>query len=182
MLELILPCEKYLLSYLEFCREFKERNITNIAAIVGHDPDKFDVWRGDIFKNYENSRLGIDLPEGYVPATTFWLVEDGAMVGYGNIRHRLTPALERHGGHIGYAVKTTKWGKGYGTIQLGLLLKEAANLGIEKVLLTCYDENIASARVMEKNGGILQDTIESIIDGVPRRVRRYWIDTGSADK
>ena len=68
------------------------------------------------------------------------------------------------------------WNKGYGT----LMLKEALRysnevLGLNKVLITCNDDNIGSARVIEKNGGVLLDKIINHIDGVDRLTRRYWI-------
>jgi len=170
--KLIIPCEKYLQSYLNACFEFKEHHV-NVYHF--HDPDTFDDWKSTIFENMEDFRLGKHLPERYVPASTFWLVEENEFIGAGSIRHSLTPALERFGGHIGYAVRYSKWNQGYGVIQLQLLLQEAKKIGLDKVLLTCNEDNIASARVMEKNGGIYWDTIENTIDGIFRKTKRYWI-------
>ena len=64
-----------------------------------------------------------------------------------------------------------------GALQLRLLLREARAVGIDRALVTCDEGNIASARVMEKNGGVWQDTIEHWLDGKLRRTKRYWIDT-----
>ena len=172
--KLILPCEEYLQSYFELCKEYKDNNVKTMSF---HDSDTFDEWKHTIFQTYENYRNGINLPSGYVPGTTFWLVEDGEVIGVGGIRHRLTESLEKFGGHIGYGIKYSKWNKGYGTLQLKLLLEEAAKLGIRHALITCNDDNIGSARVIEKNGGKLQDIIDNVIDGQPRRTRRYWVDT-----
>lgn len=176
-IKLITPKEEFLMSYLEVCREFKESNNKEFTA---HDPDTFDIWKDTIFLKYQHNRQGINLPEGYVPASSFWLVEGDLVIGIGDIRHRLTPALEKFGGHIGYVIRPSKWNLGYGTLQLGLLLKEAFDLGINNALITCDDDNIGSYRVMEKNGGVYQDTIENIIDGQPRRTRRYWFNTSQA--
>jgi len=172
--KLVIPSAEYLQSYLEACREFQR--IDNNSYRV-HDPDTFEKWRNTIFEEYEKARRGIDLQEGYVPASVFWLVGDGEFIGTGSIRHALTPALEKFGGHIGYAVRPSKQNRGYGTRQLEFLLKEASKLGIGRALVTCDDDNVGSYRVMEKNGGIYQDTVESIINGTPRCIRRYWIDT-----
>ncbi|WP_140398010.1 GNAT family N-acetyltransferase [Lachnoclostridium sp. An169] len=49
-------------------------------------------------------------------------------------------------------------------------------LGLKKVLITCDESNIASARIIEKNGGKLQDTIVNVIDDVERKTKRYWIE------
>lgn len=176
-IRLITPHADYLQSYLEACHEFKKCGNDSFSM---HAPDTFDDWKETIFPQCEQARLGIGLPEGYVPASTFWLVKGDAFVGVGNVRHRLTPALERFGGHIGYAIRPAKWKQGYGTLQLGLLLREAAGLGIERALVTCDDDNVASYRVMEKNGGVYQDTIENTIDGRLRKTRRYWIPTASS--
>ena len=83
----------------------------------------------------------------------------------------------RFGGNIGYGVRISEWGKGLGTTMLAEALKYAGEVvGLERALITCNDNNIASARVIEKNGGRLQDVITNIVDGVTRRTRRYWIN------
>lgn len=172
--KLVTPGEEYLQSYLDACRGFKSHNVT---LFILDDPDTFDEWRYSIFKKLEDQRLGIGLPEGYVPASTFWLVENGEFIGVGNIRHRLNENLERFGGHIGYAIRYDKWGLSYGTLQLRLLLEKAAELKIERALITCNEDNAASSRVIEKNGGVYQDTIDNVIDNVPHRTKRYWVKT-----
>jgi predicted acetyltransferase len=170
------PSRIYLPSYIEACREFKK---LGLLAYSFNDPDTRDEWEPELFCRYENNRLGIDLPEDYVPSTTFWLVEKKKyeFIAEGNVRHELTPALRRFGGHIGYAVCKTAWNKGYGTLLLGLLLAEAAKMGIPSVLITCNDENVASVRVIEKNGGVLQDVIDNVFEGREVRTRRYWVRT-----
>ncbi len=173
-IRLILPCEAYLDSYLDACREFKAAG-PQFKSL--HDPDTFETWRHTILRQYEERRLGIGLPPGWVPGTTYWLVEGDRFIAAGNLRHRLTDDLREFGGHIGYAVRPSRRRQGYGTLLLSLLLEEAAKLGLDQVLLTCDDANVASYRVMEKNGGVLEDVILHTIDGQPRRTRRYWIAT-----
>lgn len=56
-------------------------------------------------------------------------------IGEITIRHKLNEVLERYGGHIGYGVRFSEWGKGYGTLMLELALVEAKNLGYLKFLL-----------------------------------------------
>ena len=172
--KLLIPTEQYLSSYLDACREYKANSDW---ALNVHNPDTFSEWKNTIFSTYEYNRLGLNLPDGYVPSSAFWLVESNTFIGAGNIRHRLTPALERFGGHIGYFIRPSRWNQGYGTIQLALLLKEAWKLGIDRALVTCDEDNVGSYRVMEKNGCIYRDTIENIIDGKVKRTKRYWFDT-----
>lgn len=97
---------------------------------------------------------GIGLEDWQVPASTFWLMEDGVPVGQGNIRHHLTDALRERGGHIGYAVASDRQGRGCGKVLLRLLLEEARRMGItEEILVTVNPGNTASRRVAESCGG-----------------------------
>ena len=171
-MELIIPTEKYYKSYVEAINEYEKNNV--------HTYDFLDESRGsqkDIFKRLEDYRLGRNLPENYVKATFLWLVDEDEFIGEVSIRHSLTDALLRFGGNIGYGVRYSEWNKGFGTVMLSQALiyaKEA--IGLKRVLITCNDNNIASARVIEKNGGILQDKIINVIDNIERITRRYWID------
>jgi predicted acetyltransferase len=82
--------------------------------------------------------------------------------------------LKNLGGHIGYSVRPSERQKGYATKMLSLVLKKAQALGITHILITCSDDNIASARVIEKNGGKLADKTKR--EGSKELTRRYWID------
>ncbi len=105
----------------------------------------------------------------FVPMTTLWWAEGPEMLGRLAIRHRLTPALERAGGHIGYDVRPSARRQGHATAMLAAALPVAASLGIEQALLTCDDTNTASQRVIEANGG-------RFIDMVGHK-RRYRVPT-----
>ena len=114
---------------------------------------------------------GIDLPADRVPAD--WLVAevDGVPVGRVSIRHELNDFLLGFGGHVGYAVAPEHRGRGYATEILRQAVARLATLGVDRVLVTCDPENIASARTIERCGGVLEDIRE-----LPeRRVSRYWI-------
>jgi predicted acetyltransferase len=114
------------------------------------------------------------MPEGYVPQTTFWLVTNGdRVIGEIRLRHKLTPALEQVGGHIGYAIRPSERGRGYATKMLRLVLKEAKKMGLKRVLLTCDPGNVASARVMLKNGAF--QGIDSTDSQTGKPHSRYWI-------
>lgn len=121
----------------------------------------------------------IVLPDGRevprVPFTNLWLVAGQDFIGRVNIRHTLSESLGIHGGHIGYAIRASARGKGYGHLILKLAIPEAKKLGISKALVTCDDTNTASARIIEKAGGKLQDTIT--VAGRDAPVRRYWLET-----
>ena len=80
--------------------------------------------------------------------------------------------LEKRGGHIGYGIRPEFRGRGYATKILADSLELLRAMGVGKVLVTCDDSNLASAKVIEKCGGVLENIIETE-DG--ERVRRYWL-------
>ena len=121
---------------------------------------------------------GIDLPEGFVPHSTYWLVRDRTeVVGVANLRHALTPALRVEGGNIGYGIRPSARGRRYGVAILALALARARDIGLDRVLLTCAKSNVASARTIERNGGVLAD--EAYLPERGEVVLRYWIDVAS---
>jgi predicted acetyltransferase len=121
----------------------------------------------------DRQRRGIDVPDDRVPAT--FLVADvgGVMVGRTSIRHELNDFLSNEGGHIGYGVLAEHRRRGYATEILRQSLVVARAMGVDRVLVTCDDDNLGSATVIERCGGVL-DSKGHASDGTP--IRRYWID------
>ncbi len=117
---------------------------------------------------------GDGLPDGWVPCTTLFWEDDGALAGVINIRHHLSPQLEQVGGHIGYSVAPDHRGRGVATSMLGGALAECQRLGVDRALLTADTGNVASWRTIEHHGGVLLK--EEPHDGIPQRW--YWIDIG----
>jgi predicted acetyltransferase len=113
------------------------------------------------------------LPPGHVVHSTYWWITEGAAVlGSVELRHNIDhPLLLEAGGHIGYSVRPGYRGRGIATWALAATLDRARSMGLDRVLLTCSPENTASARVIEKAGGVLEDVRETPLG--PKR--RYWI-------
>ncbi|MEU3349773.1 GNAT family N-acetyltransferase [Streptomyces sp. NPDC006700] len=109
--------------------------------------------------------------EGRVHATHWWIVEDDTYLGAIDLRHYLNAFLLDVGGHIGYSVRPSFRRRGLATWALGAVLPEARALGLDRVLVTCDDDNIGSARGIERNGGVLEDVRTTDAGGK----RRYWI-------
>lgn len=107
-------------------------------------------------------------PDGFVPATFLVAEAGGVLVGRTSIRHRLNAALAAVGGHIGYCVLPDHRGRGYAKEILRLSLPVAHAHGVPRALLTCDETNLASRKVIEACGGVLEST-----DG---HTRRYWLD------
>ena len=170
MIEFIEPDEKYLQSYIEAYNEYVDNHVTTYAFKNAVERDIFVMF--DDFRNERNLRPGL------VGESTYWLVdsENTRFIGEISIRHRLTDKLLQRGGHIGYGVRYSEWGHGYGTQMLALALEKVKELGISPVLITCNDDNVASARVIEKNGFVLGDKVEAVafIEGKNVLTRRYW--------
>ena len=132
----------------------------------------FDTPATLIGRLCEYSR-GENLNQGWVPSSTWFAAKGRIIVGNINLRHRLTPFLEKMGGQVGYSVHPQHRNKGHATRMLALLLPHARGLGLQRLLITCDDTNVASARVIEKNGGVLSDKIPR--DGGALG-RRYWVE------
>ena len=123
----------------------------------------------------ENHSKGIDLPEGWIPGTTYWyLTPDDKLIGKSNLRHYLIPKLEDIGGHIGYVIRPSFRGMGYGRRLLALTLEKARKMSLDRVLVTADSDNIHSRKIIERNGGVLASESVSQTDGISKA--RYWID------
>lgn len=152
-MELALPSEKYKESYLEAAREFFAEGVS-----FGREANEALI-RGDFesfIKASENKKEEVKRKKGWVPETTYWLVDNEEYIGHVNIRHELSEYLKTSGGHIGYKIRPSKRNTGYGSKILELALPKAKELGIDPALITCHKENEASRRIIEKNGGEFQ--------------------------
>ncbi len=143
----------------------------NFTFGLGYSPDmSFD----DYVKQLEDHRAGVNLPERLVPSTFLVAEVDGEIVGRTSIRHRLNEVLLHEGGHIGYGVLAEHRRRGYATEILRQSLIIARSLGIDRVLVTCDDDNIGSIKTIESCGGRLENVVITEEEQAPRR--RYWID------
>jgi predicted acetyltransferase len=106
---------------------------------------------------------------GRVPQTTLWWVSGDEYLGRISIRHRLTPHLAEIGGHIGYDIRPSARRRGHATAMLAAALPVTRSLGIDPALLTCNEDNTASRKVIEANGGVVEDKRGGKL--------RYWVPT-----
>ena len=171
MLELIAPTVRLHAAWLE-ARDEWGRGVHQDGSGLrpGDDVDSvagFAAWV---------ARLGAEQDPAHdvgdwVHCTYRWIVEDGRPIGAIALRHELNDALLGLGGHIGYGVRPSARGRGVAGWALGRTLDEARRRGLGRVLLTCDPGNVASARTIERHGGVLEDVRTT--DG--HTVRRYWI-------
>ena len=136
-------------------------------AIFKNDYHNFDYY----LENLEHK----EPRDGKVPDSVFFLLDEerNILLGAVNIRHYLNEYLLQHSGHIGDGIRPSERGKGYGKKIIELALSECKKLGIDRVLMTCDKSNIASAKSIISNGGVLEnETLNE--DGVIEQ--RYWIN------
>lgn len=125
--------------------------------VYGLSYEEYRLWlqKEDDFSQEHN------LPQGWIPETTYFLYCDGVPVGIGRIRHRTSEYLESIGvGNLGYAISRPQRGKGYGNILLQELLVKCAPLGYKEIKLFPYKDNVATVQVMLKNGGKIVNSLE----------------------
>jgi predicted acetyltransferase len=161
------PAMVYKETYLSAMREFhdEDRNLET-------DYDDLDFNFSRYVRMWQDRKS--NPRPGKVAETTFWLIGDDQFIGRLSLRHSLNPSLMQFGGNIGYEIRPTQRRKGYGKLILRLGLEKARDINLKRVLVTCDDTNIGSARIIEANGGVLENTVLLAYRNVP--TRRYWID------
>ena len=165
-LELVDPTPALHMPFRAMAREWRESGEDRFGSAFGD----FDAY----VLGLRAQALERNLPPDRVPGNTYWLVRDGVrVVGTSRLRHRLVPHLEKEGGHIGYDIRPSERRMGLGTRILAFTLEKARGLGLEEVLVTCDTDNMASSRIIRKNGGRLLGT--GISDDSGKEVSRYRI-------
>ena len=169
MIRLIVPSVEYYQSYKDAFDEYINKHISTYNFT--------NPYTCDIFEKFDNYRNERNLRPDRVGADCYWLVDDEKtrFIGEIVIRHKLNDALLLRGGHIGYGIRYSDWNRGYGTKMLALALEKAKEMHISPVLITCNDDNLASAKVIEKNGFVLENKVVALNShGKECLTRRYW--------
>ena len=165
--ELVRPIEKYENSYRAYIAELGDEERYPFPMDFDHRDFPSLLHR---LSDFENGR---NLPEGFVPSSTYWLVEHGELVGVSNLRHFLNEIIFNAGGHIGMGIRPQARGRGLGDLLLSLTIAEARKRGIAELHIHCHKHNEASARMIMANGGVL---VSEISDGKSADlIQRYLI-------
>jgi predicted acetyltransferase len=147
--------------------EFKDTGFD----FLGFDFDPRNSWEHWIAQ-MERHQRGIDLPENRVRGAMLAADVDGQLVGCASIRFELNEFLAARGGHIGYGVIPAFRRRGYATAILLESIKIARSESVGALLVACDDDNVGSASVIERCGGVLE-SIAIADDGTA--FRRYWV-------
>ncbi len=169
-MKLLKPTYEYSRQIMEYRDAFLHADEQPHGSSSLQNFDSLDEW----FEKVNIQEAGENLQGNRVPSSQFLSFEKGELIGFVNIRHRLNSELLRESGHIGYSVHPNKRRQGYATKQLQLALDEAQKLGLQKVLITCDKANIASAKTIQKVGGVLENEVVSSHTG--EIVQRYWVE------
>ncbi|WP_407310079.1 GNAT family N-acetyltransferase [Desulfosporosinus sp. SB140] len=171
---LVEPQERYRESFEKMVYEYSAHGEKDYYEMYKEALSNFNQY---VLKLKNNSK-GIGVPASWVPSYTYWLTDmDDQIRGVVRIRTSLNNEFVRkYAGHIGYDISPLSRRKGYGNTLLKLALEKAAMINLDKVLITCNEDNIASQRVIENNGGVFESVIFS--EEKNKQLRRYWITLG----
>lgn len=162
--------------WLEYLKEYRLDN-PNEKPLGCTETLNYEEWLVKINKDKD----GIDLVEGRVPSTVYFLMKNHRIVGNLSIRHNINNEfLSLYGGHIGYSVRPSERRKGYATMMLHLAIEKCKELGLSDVLVTCRETNVGSAKTIENNFGVQTEILY-----IPREqcyFKKYWINVDESLK
>jgi predicted acetyltransferase len=171
MAKLVLPSTRFKSSYLAALREFQRE-----GRYCYHDVDRL---RLDFDSHVDDERQRIhdeNIAAYRVPETIFWLVDGAEYIGRLEFRHELNDHLLEIGGHIGYSIRPRRRREGWGNKILELGLDKAYEFDMDQVLLTCDPDNVASRKIIENNGGVYENRVDVVREGIEYHKLRFWID------
>ncbi len=171
-LKLISPSNEYKEQVLEYRKIFLENGDSFDGCAGLEDCETYEEWL-----DFDN-RLSKKYGENYVPSNVYLAIRisDNKLIGIIDIRKGLSDFLYNYGGNIGYSVIPDERKKGYVTEMLKQILPKCKAMNINRVLLTCDKENIASRKAIIANGGVLENEVpDNSHLGKSGTIQRYWI-------
>lgn len=172
---LVVPTLAHKLQAKEILEETKKCDANSKYLFSGFSSlDKYEIYEDWLQKLKEDAAINHIKPNR-VPACTYFLMRksNNHILGIINIRHALNDYLLAYGGHIGYSIRPSERQKGYGKKQLLLGLQKCKEIPLQKVLITCLEDNEASRKTIESCGGILENI--QYDENSKNSYLRYWI-------
>lgn len=131
----------------------KESGSTNLCKGLSYE----------VFKNYLESQLARkyqNISEYDTPTVTYIMYVNDVPVGYICIRTKINDQWKKWSGNFYYVIRLSERKKGYGNKILKLALNEFKKLDFQEIYGQSSSGNIASAKVIENNEGILLEEID----------------------
>lgn len=166
MITLVLPGEENRADVLAFYDAIEK---SGGECIGFRNHANYDAW----LREMQNRHTGQNLPEGYVRENFYLCYSGDVLVGVFSLKFELTDYLLHYGGHVGYATRPDLRNRGYATEMLREGLAIAKAFGFDRILAVCDEDNIASEKVILKNGGVFENKLYDAEEAV--FVKRYWI-------
>lgn len=166
-IKLIAPDISYQQSYHRYIQELGDEE--RYPFPLDFDYQDFPAY----LSRLKEIEQGINLPTGYVPSSTYWLVQNDELIGVSNLRHSLNDSIRHAGGHIGLSIRPSQRRKGLSKTLLQLTIGKAKAMGIETVHIHCYRHNAASARMIRACGGVLESEVILNQGPEPEIIQRY---------
>jgi predicted acetyltransferase len=164
---LVLPSKEHEQSYINMMTEWENTGEHIYPGAIRSNGMNYSDWLNKV-KSYTHKET---CPSHLVPSDTYFLINDnGKILGAISIRYYLNENLLSTGGHIGYGIRPTERRKGYAKAMLKMALEKCIQLDIKKALITCDKTNIASAKTILANGGILEN---EVVEDNGNVVQRY---------
>jgi len=168
-----------MLHYISLNEVSERQFLAFSASYRRHNEDRHQLKDGQSFREYiaglNKYENPASLPPDKVLQISFWFLnENDILIGNSRMRLSLNEYLLNIGGHIGYDVSPEHRRKGYGTEILQLTLIEAAKHNIDRVLVTCNEDNLLSRKVIENTSGILENVV--VEESTGKNILRFWID------
>lgn len=161
-----LAIENGLRAYL---KAYKETHETLYQELYSGIETDFPAY----IRKLKDQQIGLQLPEDWAATTTLFLLYGSEVLGTVRVRHALLNTFaQTYIGHIGYDLKPSARGKGLGNRLIEAGIAEAKKRGLEKVLLLCHEDNLASKALIVNHGGIFES---EVVDPNGCTLQRYWI-------
>lgn len=151
--------EKYILE--EFNEQMGEKEYEMLQEIPAKENGSTNLCHGlpyECFTAYLESQMArkyLNISEYDTPTIMYVFYANNMPLGYVGIRTEINEAWKNWSGNIFYTLRPSKRNMGYGTKMLKYAIKECHRLGINPIYIQTSTSNLASQRVIEKNGGKL---------------------------
>lgn len=167
---LVIPSKEHKDAYIEMMIEWEDTKEHIYPGAIRRRGTDYSNWL-EMLESYSKNET---CPSHLVPSDTYFLVNEyNKLLGAISIRHYLNDQLLQLSGHIGYGIRPAERRKGYATVMLKMALEKCIDMGIKQVLITCDKSNIASAKTIIANEGVLAN---ELVEDNGNIVQRYWIE------